>query len=351
MRESGVEQIIVTQPQSIFYLTGQWVNPMDRLDALIITQTSWKFLCYILAVAQIERCETVIYSDMGQAIPELCRLLADIPTGVDEEMPSRYSLALQAARPALQIRPVSCVEEARMIKDAAEIPKMENASHITDLVFEDAFSSLREGMTELDVGQAFSRQFERHGVGRFHGDPMVAFGAGAADPHHGPGGARLRHGDCVMVDTGKRIDGYYSDTTRTVFFGACSAEQRLVYEVVLEANRAAIDVIRPGIDFREIDKAARAVIERAGYGEYFTHKTCHGVGIDFHERPTDRTDAAYILQEGMAFSVEPGIYLPGRFGIRIEDLAIVARDGAHIVTHCPKELRIVAPRAGAEARA
>jgi Xaa-Pro dipeptidase len=148
----------------------------------------------------------------------------------------------------------------------------------------------------------------------------------------------------VLVDTGKRINGYYSDTTRTVFFGQCTKEQQEVYDIVLRANAAGIAAIRPGIDFREVDQAARKVIEDAGYGECFFHKTCHGIGIDYHERPTDRSDASYILQEGMAFSVEPGIYLEGKFGVRIEDLLIVTADGSRTATHCPKKLEIIHPQ-------
>ena len=343
MGEAGVEQIIVTQPQSIFYLTDEWVNPMDRLDALIVTQADMKLLCYNLATAYPQNCETIVYNDMGQAIPELCRLLENVPTGIDGEIPYHYAFAVTSAMPFLDVRPVSCVEIARMCKDAQEIRRLEYASHVTDIVIDEAFDCLREGMTEIEFGQVISRLFERQGVGRFHGDPMVAFGAGASDPHHGAGDTRLMRGHCVMVDTGKRIDGYYSDTTRTVFFGECTQKQREVYEIVLRANEAAIEAIRPGIDFREVDRAARRVIEQAGYGPHFIHKTCHGVGIDYHERPTDRTDATYILREGMAFSVEPGIYLEGAFGVRIEDLAVVTADGRSVMTHCGKQLRIVRP--------
>lgn len=172
----------------------------------------------------------------------------------------------------------------------------------------------------------------------FPGLPMVAFGADTAEPHATTGAYRLKPGDAIMTDTGMRINGYYSDTTRTAFLGPMSDRQRRVYETVLRANEAAIEATRPGALLADVDRAARRVIERAGWGEYFTHKTSHGVGIDFHELPADRADCPVVLEPGMAFSIEPGIYLPGEFGVRIEDLAIVTPDGNLIATHCGKRL-------------
>ena len=341
MAAHGLEQVVVTQPQGIYYLTGQWVEPHDRLDALVVTPDACRMLCYMLAEIRPEGCEVTVYSDTGETIPALSGLLADGRTGVDGFLHSRFLLPLMRARPGLELAVSSCVEEARMIKEPDEVQRLRRASAITDSVFAHALGRLREGMTELELGAVFSDGFERCGVGRFHGDPMVCFGEGSAQPHHAPGKAALRAGDAVSVDTGKRIDGYYSDMTRTVFFKRCSEKQREVYETVLEANLAAIAAVRPGVPIGEIDRAARGVIERAGYGAYFPHRTSHGIGIDYHEEPFDVGGRVLPVEENMCFSIEPGIYLPGQFGVRIEDLVCVTKDGCEVLSRHPKTLRIV----------
>lgn len=341
MKRHGLAQLIVTQPQSMYYLTGLWANPMDRLDALIITQEHCRALCYVLAVIEPEDCEVTIYSDTGETLDRLSALLEGGDTGVDGYMHSRFLLPLQKLRPDLRLHVSSCVEETRMIKDEEEIARLRYASEVTDSVFADALPRLTEGMTEIELGQLFSDSFERHGVGRFAGNPMVCFGAGSAEPHHSPGDARLKPGDAVSVDTGKRINGYYSDMTRTVFFRSCSEEQRRVYQTVLEANMAALEQVRPGALYSDVHRAACRVIAEAGYAEFYPHNTSHGIGIDYHEEPFYSNRIPITLQEGMCFSVEPGIYLPGRFGVRIEDLVVVTRDGFSRLNHASKDLTII----------
>lgn len=341
MRLQGLDQLIVTQPQAIYYLTGLWCNPMDRLDALVVTQDKCRLLCYVLAVIEPDDCEVTVYSDTGVTVPMLSSLLEDGVTGVDGYFHSRFLLPLMQLRPGLALKVSTCVEDARMIKTDEEIQLLRTASEVTDDVFADAFGKLREGMTELELGAVFSDSFMAHGVGRFAGDPMVCFGAGSAEPHHEPGNAKLKAGDAVSVDTGKRIGGYYSDMTRTVFFREVSEEQRKVYNIVLEANMAALEIIKPGVLMSDIHEAACKVIRDAGYMDFYPHRTSHGIGIDFHEEPYDVVGRPLPVQPGMCFSVEPGIYLPGRFGVRIEDLVVVTKDGYSLLNHAPKELTVI----------
>lgn len=341
MNKHGLEQLIITQPQHIFYLTGLWCNPMDRLDALIVTREECRMLCYVLAVIEPEDCAVTVFSDVGETIQQLSNLLETAVTGVDGYLHSRFLLPLMQLRPDLKIQVSSCVEEARMIKTAGEIQLLRRASEVTDDVFADALPQIKEGMTELQMGAIFSDCFEKHGVGRFAGDPMVCFGPGSSEPHHTPGNYQLKPGDAVCVDTGKRIDGYYSDMTRTVFFRTCTEEQKKIYNIVLEANLAALDVIRPGIQYGDVHQAACKVIRDAGYMDYYPHGTSHGIGIDYHEEPFYSAARPLVLEEGMCFSVEPGIYLPGRFGVRVEDLVVVTKDGYSLLNHAPKELTII----------
>lgn len=341
MRAHGLEQVIVTQPQSIYYLTGLWCNPMERLDALIITKERCRMLCYVLAVIEPEGCEVTVYADTGVTIDRLSDLLESGETGVDGDIPGRFLLPLMRRRPDVRLQISSCVEEARMIKTPGEIELLRHASAVTDDVFIRAFPQLRPGMNELEFGAVFSDLFLESGAGRIAGDPMVSFGPGTAEPHHDPGAYRIAHGDTAWVDIGKRIGGYHSDMTRCVFLGACSDEQRRVYETVLEANLAGIAAVKPGALLSDVHAAACRVIDRAGYGAYFPHRTSHGIGIDCHEAPFDVVGERLTLEEGMCFSVEPGVYLPGRFGVRIEDLVVVTAQGCSLLTHAPKELTII----------
>ena len=347
MAGCGIGQLIVAGRANLFYLTGEDVNPHDRLNAAVIRQDSAQLLCYHLSQLHPEGFDVAVYTDSGKAGARLAALLeGGLLTGVDAALSSRWLLALQEARPETRFVWSDCPEQTRCVKDEEEIRRLRRASELTDRVFAASFPRLREGMTELDFGDVLSAAFQAEGAGFFPGHPMVAFGAGTADPHHIPGGTRLRAGDAVMVDTGMQVDGYYSDMTRTVFFGGVSPEQRSVYETVLKANEAALAAVRPGVPLRAAHEAACRVIAEAGYGAFYPHRTSHGIGIDYHEEPFDTPSRTVTLEEGMCCSVEPGIYLPGRFGVRIEDLVTVVPEGYSLLNHAPKSLQVVHPEQG-----
>ena len=342
MRNLSLDLLIVTSPQNLQYLTQTQVNSHDRLNCLLIDQAHVRCLCYHISRIDTEDCEIIEYDDPDRTVELLAALIGSARSvGIDGGMQSRFLLPLMDVCHNSLFRFTSLVEEVRCIKDPTEIQRLFHASEVTDAVFADALSHLQCGMTELELGRVFSDAFVRAGVGPFPGSPMVAFGKGTADVHHIPGQTRLQRGDAVMVDTGKQIDGYYSDMTRTVFFGDVTEEQKHVYEVVLEANRAAMEKARPGATLREVHDAAVAVIQIAGYGAYFPHRTSHGIGIDYHEEPFDTPSRTRVLEEGMCFSIEPGIYLPGKFGVRIEDLVALTPDGPLTLTHAPKDLCVI----------
>lgn len=341
MRRHGLNQIVVTQPQAIYYLTGLWCNPLERLNALVIGREHCSMLCYVLAVIEPQDCCVVVYRDTGVTVPELSALLEDGTVGVDGFMASRFLLPLMQLRPDIRFEVSSCVEEARMIKTPEEVLRLRHASEMTDEVFACAFAQLREDMTERELCDILSDEFAARGAGRITGNPLVSFGSNTADPHHEPGETRLKPGDTVWLDVGHRIDGYHSDMTRTVFFKDCSDAQRRMYETVLQANEAALACVQPGALISEIHQAACRVIAQAGYGQYYPHRTSHGIGIDCHEEPFDVEGRALPVQPGMCFSVEPGIYILGSFGMRIEDLVVVTQEGYSLLTHYPKELTVI----------
>ena len=341
MARNGIEQLVVTSPQGIWYLTGQWVNPMDRLDALVIDPDRCRLLCYMLAQAYCDGCETIVYDDESRTTEELSHLLRPGAVGVDGSMSARFLLPLTLLREDINFQISDFVERARSCKDKAEMEALRHASHLTDAVFADAFSHLTKGITERQFAREITAAFERAGAGVFEGLPMCAFGEGSAQPHHTPGDRALRDGDAVLVDTGMRINGYFSDMTRTVFFRSVTEEQHRVYDAVLHANEAAAATAVPGVSIAEVDRAARRVINRAGYGAYFTHRTSHGLGIDFHEEPFDRTNRNMPLLPGMCFTIEPGIYLPGLFGVRIEDALLMHAHGSEVLNRFPKALTVI----------
>ncbi len=341
MKQDGIQQLLVTSPQGIWYVTGQWVNPMDRLDALVIEADHCRLLCYMLAQAYCDGCETIVYHEESLAVELLSGMLKPGVVGVDGSLHARFLLPLTKLRQDIDFRISSCLEQARSRKDAAECGLLRRASRLTDDVFTDAFSHLTDGMSELQFAREIISAFERAGAGTFEGLPMCAFGEGSAEPHHRPGSRKLRYGDTVLVDTGMRMDGYFSDMTRTVFFHNVRNEQRDVYDIVLRANEAAIAAAHPGTLIADIDRAARRVIENASYGARFTHRTSHGLGIDFHEEPFDRAGRDMPVLPGMCFTIEPGIYVPGVFGVRIEDALIMHDDGAEVLNRFTKALTVI----------
>ena len=201
---------------------------------------------------------------------------------------------------------------------------------------------VHEGATEQEIAGKLEDIYRELGAQGHSFTPIVSFGANAADPHHEPDGTVLKEGDVVLFDVGCRQDEYCADMTRTFFFGEPDEEQRRVYEIVRQANEAGRAAVHPGARFCDIDGAARKVIEDAGYGPYFTHRLGHQIGLDVHEPGDVSSVNEACVQQGMCFSIEPGIYLPGRFGVRIEDLVIVTENGCEVLNAYPRELETLA---------
>ncbi len=197
-------------------------------------------------------------------------------------------------------------------------------------------------MTEKEIAAELVVQLLRHGSqSDMPFAPIVSSGPNSANPHAVPSDRKLRPGDLLVVDWGAAVDGYISDLTRTFAVGKVDEEYRKIHQIVLEANAAGRAAAQPGVPCANVDSAARTVIEKAGYGQYFTHRTGHGIGMEPHEDPYMRGDNLQLLEPGMAFTVEPGIYLPGRNGVRIEDNVVITEDGAECLSDMPRELRVV----------
>lgn len=245
---------------------------------------------------------------------------------VDDDMPAHMVLGLQQALPSARlILGHELRAKVMSLKDKDELAALHRAGAAADGAWDEVRPKIRAGLTETEVAKMLQDAMLARG-----GRPLfsiVAAGPASAEPHHGSDETLLREGDVVICDFGCEVDSYISDITRTVCIGEPTDEQKRVYDIVLKAHQAARSAIKPGVSFQEVDRAARAVITEAGYGEYFIHRTGHGVGMNVHEAPNVVEGETRSLQPGHCFSIEPGIYLPGRFGVRIENLVTVTEDG------------------------
>lgn len=229
----------------------------------------------------------------------------------------------------------------RRVKDAEELRRIRRAQAVTEEGFSYILSRLQVGRTEKDVALDLEMYMRRNGADRVAFDFIAASGENGALPHAVPSDRRLQTGDFLTLDFGATVDGYRSDMTRTVAIGSVSDEMKAVYDIVLAAQHACLDGLRAGLSGAEGDRLARKVIERAGYGAAFGHSTGHGVGIDIHELPRLSSGNDKCLMIGEIVTVEPGIYLEGRFGVRIEDMVCITADGCENLTSAPKDLLIL----------
>ncbi|MFB6848834.1 aminopeptidase P family protein [Streptomyces sp. NPDC056373] len=261
--------------------------------------------------------------------------------GISDNAWALHLLALQRALPGSSHASLTeALPMLRAVKDTAELDLMTAAGAAADAAFEEIRGVPFAGRREAEVAADLDRLLRRHGHEQVD-FTIVASGPNGADPHHEAGERVITRGDMVVLDFGGLRDGYGSDTSRTVHVGEPTDEERHVHTVVREAQEAGFRAVRPGAACQDVDRAARRVIADAGYGEYFIHRTGHGIGVTTHEPPYMIEGEERPLVPGMCFSVEPGIYLPGRFGVRIEDIVTVTEDGGRRLNTTTRELAIV----------
>jgi Xaa-Pro dipeptidase len=229
------------------------------------------------------------------------------------------------------------ISELRMIKDREEIEHMRQAIRITEQALQEVADVIQPGRADLEIATELKTAFLRAGAQRMSFEPIVVAGPESASPHAVPSGRLIELGDLVVIDCGVTYQGYVADITRTFAVGPIAPQLERVYEIVKEANAAGRAAVRPGVSAQEVDQVARQVIAEAGYGEYFTHRTGHGLGLEVHEPPYIVEGNKELLQPGMTFTIEPGIYLPGQGGVRIEDDVLVTPQSVETLTTFPRD--------------
>jgi len=250
---------------------------------------------------------------------------------------------LEAAVPHLNfISAEEALSNLRIQKGAQELNLMRKAADIAQRALQAALPQVKIGITEAELASELTLKLLRHGSDPvFTFPPIISFGPNTANPHSFPSERKLAAGDLLLFDWGATYQGYASDITRTFAIGKVETELAQIAQIVKQANAAARALAAPGVAAGDIDLAARQVIEQAGYGKFFTHRTGHGLGMEIHEPPYIRSGSSFLLQPGMTFTIEPGIYLPGRGGVRVEDDCVITADGMETLTSLPRELIVL----------
>ncbi len=345
MAQEGIKQLLVSDSVSLFYITGKMIDSMERMCVLYLDVNGKTEFVVSKIYPQDESfgCNVSYYDDAGDPVGMLASLMRKTDViGVDKNWPAKFLLPFMECGLAKKYVNASfIIDSLRQIKTNEEQALMKKASEVNDKAMDKLIPYLKNGLTEEELGEVLLKIYKDNGASGFSFEPIIAFGDNGADPHHVNDKSRGKKGDCVVIDIGCVLDGYCSDMTRTVFLGEVSDEAKEIYEIVREANLRGIAAVRPGVRFCDIDAAARDYIAQKGYGEYFTHRLGHSIGIQTHEWGDVSSANEEKVKAGMIFSIEPGIYKPGAAGVRIEDLVLVTEDGCCVLNSYPKDLTIV----------
>ncbi len=348
-----VPALLITRSENVSYCTGtEGLRDFEDPHVVLITGDSALLFTdsrYIEA-AQAAAAEGLWMVEEPQGVSTRAAVIAAVKDAgfnvVALEDATPYALYKvwenELSEAGISTQPAhNVVEKFRRFKDAGEIERIAAAQAITDAAFAEMLGYMKAGMTEREVAAELEYRMRKLGATGLAFETIIASGSNGPKPHAVPSDRRIESGDLVVMDFGAEKNGYCSDMTRTIAFGEPSAEAREVYEVVLAAQLAALNVIDVDVAGVEVDAAARDYIATAGYGDYFRHGLSHGVGREVHEAPHCTPTTSDVLAVGDVISCEPGIYLPGRFGVRIEDLVVVTEDGCRNFTTSPKELIVL----------
>lgn len=347
LAETGTDLLALAPGAHMRWLLGFAPHPDERLCLLLVSPDNAGFVMPALNAADARQHTGLPFAEwadadgparaLSQMLDRVCPSPARL--SLDETMRADHALVLLDRLPnAARGLAGDEVGALRLIKQPDELDALAENARIADLAQQAVRAALRPGVTETDIAQVARDAFAAQGARCEFA--IVAFGPNSAFPHHHSGSRVLEPGDAVLIDIGARRGGYISDITRMAVLGAPPDGYDAVHAVVDQAVQAALAAIRPGVSAKSIDTAARDVIAQAGYGEFFTHRVGHGVGTEVHEMPWMTSSNGQILAEGMVFTIEPGIYLPGRFGARLEEVAVVTATGARILSDLSRDLHI-----------
>ncbi len=345
---SGRQAALVTSETNIFYLT----DFANSEGTLFVTRDKTYFLVdfrYGEAVKNsVSNCEVIVYNKFFESLKEVARRhdIKEILTETESMTVRRFeSFKNVFSECGCELSKSDMLDKLlinlRIVKSGEEIKKIRQAQKITEEAFTELLNSVKIGAVERDLALELEFLMRRKGASGVSFDLITIAGKNTSKPHGVPGDYAIQSGDFVTFDIGAVYEGYHSDMTRTIAVGEVSGFQREIYNIVYKAQAAAADAVRSGVKASVIDKTARDIITGHGYGDCFGHSTGHGVGLDIHEQPFVSSRSDVILSENMIITVEPGIYIPGQFGVRIEDMGAVTSKGYDSFASLPKELIVL----------
>ena len=339
---------LITCETNIYYYTG-FANSEGTL--FVTRQKSYLLVDFRYGEAAnkaVTNCEVIVYNKYADSLKEIAK-----KHGIKEVLIEASKVTVSRESTFKKIfSDIKCevisndmldrlISNQRIVKSKDEIAKIEKAQRITEEAYLELLNMVKPGVREADLALELEFLMRKKGASGVSFDLITITGKKTSMPHGVPGDEAVKTGDFVTFDIGAIYEGYHSDMTRTIAVGEVSDYQREIYNIVLEAQLSGLAKVKSGINACDVDKAAREVIEREGYGEYFKHSTGHGVGLDIHEQPFVASKGDKILSDGMIITVEPGIYLPDKFGVRIEDMVVVTKDGCRNLANLPKELIVI----------
>lgn len=335
--------VLILSEENRRYFTGF----ASSFGILLITKGDTVFLTdsrYIEAAQEkIKSCRIAEAKNLREQLPEICRnmgitsLLAESCVTVDDLKNMRRLFKPVGIS---TVGAEKLISSCREIKTDYELSQIKAAQHIAELAFEHILSMIKPGITERDISLELDYFMLRNGAEALSFETIAVSGRKSSMPHGVPDNKKIENGDFITMDYGAVVNGYHSDMTRTVAVGSVTGKQKKIYDIVLSAQLAAIEKIKAGVLLKDADAAARDIIESAGFGEFYRHSTGHGVGVEIHEAPNLSPKAAGRLKAGNVVTVEPGIYIPGEFGVRIEDMIYVTETGCINLTNAKKDLII-----------
>lgn len=347
MAHDRIDLLLITPSADLLYLIGYGAHVSERPTILAVTADDPAVLLLpVLEAPRLPRIPGIIhlaYEETDNPITRLHEYLSEIAVNramIGDQTWAVTLLRLQAAWPDTRFEPASgLTRRLRMRKSAVELALLAEAGARTDLVFSQVIQLRFTGRTEREIASELDDLLRAQGLQACW--QIVASGPNSASPHHLTGERTIHDGDALLLDFGGALEGYQSDTTRTVHVGNANDEFRRVYDVVRQAQETGVHAVHAGVNAQSVDRATRGVISAAGYGDFFIHRTGHGLGLEIHEEPYVVEGNDLTLETGMVFSVEPGIYLPNKFGVRIEDIVAVTADGSERLNTASRDLVVV----------
>ncbi|WP_392454054.1 M24 family metallopeptidase [Chryseomicrobium aureum] len=349
LKQQQVDAAFITHPDNVFYFTGFRSNPHERLLGVFIPADGESFLiCPQMEVPDAKEFfsgQLIGHVDTENAWDKLVSSFTVPVAKLAIEKSHMTVERMEFLESRIQGVTFSGIDdvvtEMRLIKTEEELVHLRKAAELADYAIEVGCSLIAEGKTEMEILSEVETAVKAKGADGMSFSTMVLSGLKTASPHGTPGNRKIQKGDFILFDLGVIVNGYCSDITRTVAFGEPTEEQRTIYQTVKEAEVKAVSLVKAGVFAKDLDKAARDIITSAGYGEYFTHRLGHGLGISVHEFPSIHGENDMALREGMVFTIEPGIYHPEVTGVRIEDDVVVTADGVEVLTKFTKELLVL----------